>query len=68
MSSSFHVYVSECSLLLTFAHPLPRIPVRLVFFSSSHRGIRHYWGVRVRGQHTKTTGRRGKIVAAGGRK
>ncbi|CAN0548122.1 unnamed protein product, partial [Ectocarpus sp. 8 AP-2014] len=33
----------------------------------SHRGIRHYWGVRVRGQHTKTTGRRGKIVAAGGR-
>merc|ERR1712224_269761 len=22
-----------------------------------HRGIRHYWGVRVRGQHTKTTGR-----------
>lgn len=35
---------------------------------SSHRGIRHYWGVRVRGQHTKTTGRRGKIVAAGGRK
>ncbi|CAB1105182.1 unnamed protein product [Ectocarpus sp. CCAP 1310/34] len=34
----------------------------------SHRGIRHYWGVRVRGQHTTTTGRRGKIVAAGGRK
>merc|ERR1719181_823032 len=23
----------------------------------SHRGIRHYWGVRVRGQHTKTSGR-----------
>jgi len=22
-----------------------------------HRGYRHYWGVRVRGQHTKTTGR-----------
>ncbi|CAH8526343.1 unnamed protein product [Heterobilharzia americana] len=21
----------------------------------SHRGIRHYWGLRVRGQHTKTT-------------
>ena len=21
------------------------------------RGIRHYWGIRVRGQHTKTTGR-----------
>ncbi|CDO92085.1 unnamed protein product [Kluyveromyces dobzhanskii CBS 2104] len=24
----------------------------------AHRGIRHYWGLRVRGQHTKTTGRR----------
>ncbi len=22
----------------------------------AHRGLRHYWGVRVRGQHTKTTG------------
>merc|ERR1719377_24152 len=27
----------------------------------AHRGLRHYWGVRVRGQHTKTTGRRGKV-------
>uniref|UniRef100_A0A8R1EU57 Small ribosomal subunit protein uS13 n=1 Tax=Caenorhabditis japonica TaxID=281687 RepID=A0A8R1EU57_CAEJA len=23
-----------------------------------HRGLRHYWGLRVRGQHTKTTGRK----------
>jgi ribosomal protein S13 len=22
----------------------------------AHRGLRHFWGVRVRGQHTKTTG------------
>ncbi|KAM8713674.1 hypothetical protein ACLKA7_013922 [Drosophila subpalustris] len=28
----------------------------------SHRGLRHYWGLRVRGQHTKTTGRRGRTV------
>lgn len=28
----------------------------------NHRGLRHYWGIRVRGQHTKTTGRRGKTV------
>ena len=28
-----------------------------------HRGLRHYWNLRVRGQHTKTTGRRGKTVA-----
>ncbi|EMR09301.1 40S ribosomal protein S18 [Pneumocystis murina B123] len=27
-----------------------------------HRGLRHFWGLRVRGQHTKTTGRRGKTV------
>ena len=24
----------------------------------AHRGLRHYWGLRVRGQRTKTTGRR----------
>ncbi|KAJ9123330.1 ribosomal 40S subunit protein S18B [Naganishia vaughanmartiniae] len=31
----------------------------------SHRGLRHYWNLRVRGQHTCTTGRRsGKTVAA----
>ncbi|RKP18258.1 hypothetical protein ROZALSC1DRAFT_30035, partial [Rozella allomycis CSF55] len=27
-----------------------------------HRGLRHFWGLRVRGQHTKTTGRRGRTV------
>ncbi|OEJ80867.1 40S ribosomal protein S18-B [Hanseniaspora osmophila] len=24
----------------------------------AHRGIRHFWGLKVRGQHTKTTSRR----------
>jgi len=28
----------------------------------AHRGIRHYHGLRVRGQHTKTTGRKGRTV------
>ena len=28
----------------------------------AHRGLRHYWGLRTRGQHTKTTGRRGRTV------
>ncbi|KAI5075073.1 hypothetical protein GOP47_0009149 [Adiantum capillus-veneris] len=29
----------------------------------NHRGLCHYWGLRVRrGQHTKTTGRRGRTV------
>jgi len=34
----------------------------------NHRGLRHYWGIRVRGQHTKTTGRRGKTVGPAGKK
>ncbi|PWN94619.1 ribosomal protein S13 [Tilletiopsis washingtonensis] len=29
----------------------------------AHRGLRHFWNLRVRGQHTKTTGRRGRTVA-----
>ena len=29
----------------------------------AHRGVRHYWGFRVRGQHTKTTGRHGRVTA-----
>ena len=33
-----------------------------------HRGIRLMWGVRVRGQHTKTSGRRGKTVGVAGKK
>jgi small subunit ribosomal protein S18e len=33
-----------------------------------HRGLRHYWGLRVKGQHTKTTGRRGRTVGVGKRK
>jgi small subunit ribosomal protein S18e len=28
----------------------------------NHRGLRHYWGLKVRGQHTKTTSRRGRTV------
>ncbi|KJE94571.1 ribosomal protein S18 [Capsaspora owczarzaki ATCC 30864] len=34
----------------------------------AHRGLRHYWGVRVRGQHTKTTGRHGRTVGVGAKK
>lgn len=29
----------------------------------SHRGLRHSWQLKVRGQHTKTTGRRGVRLA-----
>eukprot|EP01112_Ceratiomyxa_fruticulosa_P018638 TRINITY_DN599_c0_g2_i2.p1 TRINITY_DN599_c0_g2~~TRINITY_DN599_c0_g2_i2.p1 ORF type:complete len:181 (+),score=39.33 TRINITY_DN599_c0_g2_i2:2-544(+) len=33
-----------------------------------HRGIRHMWGLRVRGQHTKTTGRKGRTVGVSKKK
>ena len=34
----------------------------------AHRGLRHYWGLRVRGQHSKTTGRRGRTVGVSKKK
>jgi len=34
----------------------------------NHRGLRHYWGFKVRGQHTKTTGRHGRTVGVAGKK
>uniref|UniRef100_A0A7S0LYC9 Ribosomal protein S18 n=1 Tax=Cryptomonas curvata TaxID=233186 RepID=A0A7S0LYC9_9CRYP len=34
----------------------------------AHRGLRHAWGYRVRGQHTKTTGRRGRTVGVSHKK
>ncbi len=27
-----------------------------------HRGLRHFWGLKVKGQHTKTTGHKGATV------
>lgn len=30
----------------------------------AHRGLRHYWGIKVRGQHTGTTGR-GRVYTVG---
>jgi len=34
----------------------------------AHRGVRHHLGLRVRGQHTKTTGRRGRTVGVSKKK
>lgn len=34
----------------------------------AHRGLRHHWGLKVRGQHTKTTGRFGKTVGVSKKK
>ncbi|XP_075396583.1 small ribosomal subunit protein uS13-like [Tenrec ecaudatus] len=33
-----------------------------------HRGLRHFRGLRVQGQHTKTTGRRGRTVGVSKKK
>ena len=33
-----------------------------------HKGLRHYLGLRVRGQHTCSTGRRGKTVGVSKKK
>ncbi|OAF71612.1 hypothetical protein A3Q56_00586 [Intoshia linei] len=33
-----------------------------------NRGLRHYWGLRVRGQHTRTTGRWGRTVGVSRKK
>eukprot|EP00761_Pharyngomonas_kirbyi_P011248 gb/GECH01011273.1/.p1 GENE.gb/GECH01011273.1/~~gb/GECH01011273.1/.p1 ORF type:complete len:156 (+),score=16.24 gb/GECH01011273.1/:1-468(+) len=33
-----------------------------------HRGLRHQLGIRVRGQHTKTTGRRGRTMGVAKKK
>uniref|UniRef100_A0A8C6HR30 Small ribosomal subunit protein uS13 n=1 Tax=Mus spicilegus TaxID=10103 RepID=A0A8C6HR30_MUSSI len=34
----------------------------------AHRGLRHFWGLRVCCQHTKTTGRRGRTVGVSKKK
>merc|ERR1711976_160848 len=36
--------------------------------SKQHRGLRHFWGVRVRGQRTKSTGRCGKTLGVSRKK
>ena len=36
--------------------------------SHNHRGLRHHWGLTVRGQHTKTTGRKGHTVGVSKKK
>merc|ERR1719466_75841 len=34
----------------------------------AHRGLRHYWGLRVRSQHTTSTGHKGKTVGVSKKK
>ena len=39
-----------------------REDVERLYKIRANRGIRHKWGLKVRGQHTKTTGRRERTV------
>ena len=39
-----------------------REDIERMFKIRCNRGLRHKWGLKVRGQHTKTTGRRGRTV------
>lgn len=70
-------FSSRAPPLSTPTDPLPKKPPQLTSSAldtklrddlerlkkiRNHRGLRHYWGLRVKGQHTKTTGRRGKTV------
>jgi small subunit ribosomal protein S18e len=54
-----------CHLLVTLC---PQSHTSLSNYSRAHRGLRHYWGLRVRGQHTKTTGRKGRTVGVSKKK
>ena len=45
-------------LVSTSLHTKLRNNIERLKKARVHRGLRHYWGIRVRGQHTKTTGRR----------
>ena len=39
-----------------------REDIERMYKIKANRGLRHKWGLRVRGQHTKTTGRGGATV------
>ena len=45
-----------------------REDIERLFKMKTNRGLRHKWGLKVRGQHTKTTGRRGRTVGVERRK
>jgi small subunit ribosomal protein S18e len=51
-----HIYANQMAQQM-------RIDLERLKKIRSHRGLRHYWGLKVRGQHTKTTSRRGRVVA-----
>ena len=51
-SSGKHTHLVSTSMHTKLRNNLERLKKARV-----HRGLRHYWGIRVRGQHTKTTGR-----------
>ncbi|NXG00496.1 RS18 protein, partial [Sakesphorus luctuosus] len=51
-----------------YSQVCPQVSPALPHLAPAHRGLRHFWGLRVRGQHTKTTGRRGRTVGVSKKK
>ena len=64
--------MSSTELVVSFnsGNELPRqaFDPWLLLLRRAHRGLRHGWGVRVRGQKTCTTGRNGKTVGVARKK
>ena len=79
-----HIVISDCMTSKGFSpsrghllelkaakqevQPVRHKMLKVVCVCRQHRGLRHYWGLRVKGQHTKTTGRRGRTVGVAKRK
>ncbi|EPB65224.1 putative ribosomal protein S13p/S18e, partial [Ancylostoma ceylanicum] len=64
----FYFYSSTFQLLSTAVDNKLREDLERLKKIRLHRGLRHYWGLRVRGQHTKTTGRKGRTVGVSKKK
>ena len=59
------VYINKKFIIIDEKIILELIFLSLPFSFSKiklHKGLRHYFGLKVRGQHTNSTGRRGKTV------
>ena len=51
-----------CQLIANNLDTMMREDLERLRKCKNHRGLRHMWGIRVRGQRTKSTGRCGKTL------
>ena len=59
---------TNCQILANGLDSKFRDDLEMLKKMKNHRGLRHSWGLRVRGQHTKTTGRHGRTVGVSKKK